>query len=79
MVDVPRLGTRSIRSSVAGAIDVVYNQIRKRVQPSTERWFRNGYGDLPRYYQACDDALGAWEVDGLEHLLAPPVALSWQE
>mmetsp|Transcript_30958 Transcript_30958/g.51289 ORF Transcript_30958/g.51289 Transcript_30958/m.51289 type:complete len:439 (+) Transcript_30958:304-1620(+) len=69
----------SLFSACAGMIDLVYNSFRKRVQPPAERWFRRGFGDLPRYFSACDEALDAWEADGLKDYLQVPVSIRWRE
>ena len=79
MNDVPQLGSRSLRSTCSGALDIVYNNFRRKVQSPAERWFQRGYGDLPRYFGACDEALDAWEADGLERYLQLPAMLSWRE
>ena len=67
-------------SRLGGAIDVVYNHVRRRVQSPAERWFREGYGDLPRYFSAFPDVDAPFGSAGAPEPPAPvsdPLSSPW--
>ncbi len=70
---------RSTFSSQAlGMIDILYCRFRECIEPSTRRWFRLGYGDLPAYFLEAQDMMLEWQQSGFSHL-SQPVEILWNE
>ena len=66
-------------SRTQGLLDVAYNATRERLQPSEQRWFANGYGDLEAYYAVVDKWMEEWRRDGMADLLPVPEEVAWRK
>ncbi|KAL1510493.1 hypothetical protein AB1Y20_006798 [Prymnesium parvum] len=63
-------------SPLLGAADVLYCGLHKALQPNEERWFREGYGDLPVYERRAAELMREWQRDGLSSL-DRKLAIEW--
>lgn len=66
------------RSALLGFVDVAYNFYGRASSPQDQRWFSDGYGDMPEYVAQADASMAEWKHDCWASCLSVPLQVTWE-